>query len=50
MIVSVETDDSEDGFQDFRVLDFSQLVLFIGTRKLVERKEFERYISEKAVI
>ena len=25
-------------------------VLFIGTRKLVKRKEFEKYISEKAVI
>lgn len=25
-------------------------VLYIGTRKLVKRKEFERYISEKAVI
>lgn len=25
-------------------------VLYIGTRKLVKRKEFEKYISEKAVI
>ena len=25
-------------------------VLYIGTRKLVKRKEFERYISEKVVI
>ena len=25
-------------------------VLYIGTRKLVKRKEFERYISQKAVI
>lgn len=25
-------------------------VLYIGTKKLVKRKEFERYISEKAVI
>ena len=26
------------------------LVLYIGTRKLVKRKEFEKYISEKTVI
>lgn len=25
-------------------------VLFVGTKKLVKRKEFERYISEKFVI
>ena len=25
-------------------------VLYIGTRKLVKRREFEKYISEKAVI
>ncbi|MCM1104262.1 MAG: DNA-binding protein [Clostridium sp.] len=25
-------------------------VLYIGTRKLVKRKEFEKYISEKTVI
>lgn len=25
-------------------------VLYIGTRKLVKRKEFEKFISEKAVI
>ena len=42
------------GFVDMRTDDVSVIafsfVIFVGTNKLVKRKEFEQFISEKLVI